>query len=108
MLEEYLVQTCYVITMGRNEYSDYTEISRVAEACRFREITTVRRAPQQEILDSDALLHLAPTTAVVKGSIINFEGTYYQVERITFARRLGETEVQFVKADLKVTDVNIS
>lgn len=108
MLEEYLVQSCYIITMGRNEYSDLIEVSRVLEACRFREITTVRRGTYQELIDSDAIIHLIPASTAVKGGIILFDGVYYQVERITKARRLGETTVQFVKCEVKITDIRIS
>lgn len=108
MLEDYLVQTCYIVTPSRNKYGDFTVSTRVLENCRFREITTLRRVPQQEVNDTDAQLWLAPDTTATREKLVLFDGIYYQIERINKARRLGETEVQFVKCDLKVTDINVS
>lgn len=108
MLENYLIQTCNIIAVIRNEYSDYVLGTRTAEACRFRFISTMRRETHNEVSDSDAMIWLAPSSSVVLGSIIEFENVFYQVERINKARRLGEDTVQFIKCDLKVTDVAIS
>lgn len=108
MLDEHLVQECSIITPVRNRYGDYALGTSVDEACRFREISTVQRGVHSELNDSDAMLWLSAETSAVKGSIVLFDGTYYQIERLTKARRLGESDVQFVKCDLKVTDIAIS
>ena len=108
MLEEYFNQECAFPTLLRNAYGDYTETSRVTENCRFREITTMRRSAHQEVNDSDATIWLRPATVATKGCLLIFEGVYYQVERLTKARKLDDAEVHFVKCDLKITDVNIS
>lgn len=108
MLEEYFVQTCYIITMVRNEYGDYVKSSSVEEGCRFREISVLRRVSHGDVSDSDALIHLALDSSVTKDKFILFDGVYYQIERIVNARILGESEVQFIKCELKITDINIS
>lgn len=108
MLENYLVQTCYLVTTSRDEYGDYINGATTALSCRFREINTIRRVSNQELNDSDAMLWLAPDAAVAKGNIILFESVYYQIERITKSRKLGSASVEFIKCDLKITEVGVS
>ena len=108
MLEEYLVQTCYIVTTTRNTYGDYVLSSTTQEACRFRYITTTRRESHNEVDDSDAMIWLIPSTVARVRSIIKFEDVYYQVERINKARKLGSDTVEFVKCDLKIVDLAIS
>ena len=105
MLEEYLVQTCYKITYTTNAYGDITESSRAALSCRFREISTMRRGTHAEENDADAMLWLASSVSVNIGDIILFDSVFYQIERLTNARRLGESDTQFIKCDLKVRDI---
>lgn len=108
MLEGYLVQTCKLVSPTRDEYGDYIEGVGVELACRFRYINTITRGTRNETNDSDAMVWFAPTASVAVGNIILFEGVHYQIERLNKARRLGESEVQFIKCDLKVTDIGIS
>lgn len=108
MLDDYLVQTCKLVSPSRDEYGDYIDGEGTELACRFREINTIQRGTHRETNDSDAMIWFAAGAAVQKGNIILFEGVNYQIERINKARRLGETDVQFIKCDLKVTDIGIS
>ncbi len=108
MLEEYLVDECKLVSPTRNEYGDYQDTASTVLKCRFREISTMRRTMNQEISDADAQIWFTSSSGVHVGNIILFDGTYYQIERLTKARRLGETEVQFIKCDLKITDIGIS
>lgn len=108
MLDSYLVQSCELVSPSRNEFGDYIDGSEVTLPCRFRDIQTLKTGDHQELNDSDAMLWVSANSGVVRGSIIRFEGSTYQVERITPARRLGETAVQFIKCDLKVTDIGVS
>lgn len=108
MLEGYLVQTCKLVAPTRDEYGDYIDGTGTELPCRFREINTIVRGTRNELNDSDAMIWFAPGAPVAKGNIILFEGVNYQIERINKARRLGESEVQFIKCDLKVTDIGIS
>ena len=108
MLERYLVQEGKLITPTRNKYGDYEDESSEVVACRFRYITTLRRATHQEIRDADAMVWFAPDTTVSIGQPFYFEGVYFQIERINKARRLGGSDVQFIKCDLKITKNEIS
>ena len=108
MLDEYLIQTCELVAPTRNEYGDYISSSNTELACRFREINTVRRGSHEEYRDSDGMFWFKADSGVQKGNIILFEGTHYQVERITKARKLDDAEVHFIKAEVKITDIGIS
>lgn len=108
MLEGYLVQTCRIVTVGRNLFGDSIIASSVAENCRFRNIPTIRRTTNQEVNDTDALVHLAPNSSITKDKYILFDGVYYQPERIIYARKLGSDTIEFIKVEVKVTDIMIS
>ena len=109
MLESYFVDECTIMSSPtRNGYGDYIEGVGVVESCRWRDITTERRSTNQEIIDADAMVWLKPTTTATVGCIILHDGIHYQVERFTKAKRLGESVVQFVKCDLKITDIGVS
>ncbi len=106
MIDNYLVQTCYLVGTTINSYGDREYSSLTTLKCRFREISTTRDEPHSEIRDADAMLWLQGGVSVNRGSIISYDGVYYKVERTTFARRLGETNVLFLKCDLKVFDIS--
>ena len=109
MLDGYLVQTCQKVSTTQDAYGDhFRSLSNVTLSCRFRDITMVRRGTHEETNDSDAMMWFAPDAEIERGTIILFEEKYYQIERITKARRLGETTVQFLKCDVKFFDTAIS
>lgn len=109
MLEEYFVDTCQIIPEVRDAYGDFVDSNNgVTEYCRFRDITTVRRESHGEVIDADAMIWLRAGASVTRGTIILFESVYYQVEKITRAKRLGSTEVLFLKCELNVMRVIIS
>jgi hypothetical protein len=108
MLEGYLVQECDLISTTKNSYGDYIYQTTATLACRWRDIPTVIRGSHNELNDADSMVWLAPDSLVVKGSILKFEGYYYQVERLNSARRLGEGQIQFLKCDVKVLNIGIS
>lgn len=110
MLEKYLVQTCKILNnVKRDEFASYIDDNTgVNESCRFRYINTIRRENHAEVSDSDAMLWLKYGTVAINGSIVLFEGVYYQIERLNRARKLGRSNVEFVKCDLKVIRVIVS
>lgn len=108
MLENYFIQSCEVIATTRNDFGDEVEGVTETLACRWRDITQVRRGSHEDTSDADALVHFAPDTTVVRGSILKYNGEYYQVEQITYARRLGEETVQFVKCQCTITNLGVS
>lgn len=108
MLDHYFVQICYLVDVTRNAYGDRIQGTTTELPCRFREISTTRRETNREVVDADAMLWVGVDSGVANKSVVLFDGIYYQVERITKARRLGESEVQFIKCDLKVIDIALS
>ena len=107
-LDRHLVQTCEIVSPSRNAFGDYVNGSTVTESCRFREVSSIRRTTNSEQNDTDAMIWLGAATTAENGSIILFDSVYYQVERITKARKLGKSTIEFIKADLKITDIGIS
>jgi len=95
-----MLHTIYKVTTTRNAYGDFIASGEVALACHFREITQVAERSGNTQFDSDAMAWLEPDSGVVKQDILKFENTFYQVERITKARRLHNPTVQFIKVEL--------
>lgn len=108
MISRYLNQTCFLITEERNAYGDYIYVSSEEVACRYREISTIRYGNKEEILDTDAMIWFASDQPVDRGTIIKVGSVYYQVERVFKARRLGESDVQFIKCELKIKNIAVS
>lgn len=108
MIDSYFVQSCELITTTRNDFGDEIEGVSAVLSCRWRDITQIRRGSHQDTSDADALVHFPADTNVVRGSILKYNGEYYQVEQITYARRLGETTVQFVKCQCTITNLGLS
>lgn len=96
--------TCSIATVTRDEWSDYSVASSTSVSCHFRRITNIRTVSHGEERDADAMVWFPAATSVDIGSIVLFDGLSYQVERLTKAHRLGESTVQFIKCDLKITD----
>lgn len=108
MLEHTFKQTCKLLTVTRNAYGDYDYSTYTTLSCKFREISSIRRGTFQELNDTDAMLWVGPSAAVVKGSLIEFEGVVYQVERLVKARIIDDPTVQFIKCELKINDIGFS
>lgn len=94
-----MLHTAYKVTVTRNAYGDYLSSGTTALSCHFRYITEVVTENNQQI-QSDAQGWFEAGSGVEKGDIIKFEGEHYRVERVTQARRLRETTVQFIKTEL--------
>ena len=108
MLENYFVDSCEVVTTQRNDFGDEIEGVTQTLACRWRDITMIRRGSHMDGSDANVLAHFPPNAPVARGSVLKHDGEYFQVEEITFAKRLGETTVQFIKCTLTVTSLGIS
>jgi len=100
-----MVMDAQIVTVTRDEWSDYTEDTSTSIKCHFRQIDTTRRMTHSVENDADAMIWFAADANVEKDTIIRFDDVDYQVERIVKARRLGESTVQFLKCDLKITKV---
>lgn len=108
MLDGYLVDQCEVIATTRNDFGDEVEGVTQVLPCRWRDITLVRRGSHMDTSDANALVHFAADAPVERGSILKFDGEYYQVDEITKAKRLGETTVQFIKCGVTITNLGVS
>lgn len=108
MLEDYFVDNCELVETSRNDFGDEVQGITQALPCRWRDITLVRRGNHMDNSDASSLVHLPPTAPVVRGSILKYNGEYYQVEQITLARRLGSMDIQFIKCEVNITSIGIS
>lgn len=95
-----MLHTAYLVTMSRNGYMDLTASGETPFACHFRYITNIDTTPNNEQIQSDALLWCEPDIAIAKGSVVKFEGEHFMVERLTKARRLRNPQVLFIKCEL--------
>lgn len=95
--------SCQIITTTRNRFGDWVYDVGSSVACHFRENTITRRGAQMEINDADAMVWFPAGTDVEVGSVLLFEGKYYEVIEHVNARRLSDDTVQFIKCDLKRT-----
>lgn len=94
-----MLHTAYKVTKVRNKYGDYEGNDQTALPCHFREITALIDG-LADTIQSDALAWFEPESGVVKGDVISFEDTLYKVERLTKARKLRSTNVEFIKTEL--------
>lgn len=92
--------TAYKVSTTRNAYGDYVAGSQTALPCHFRYITSLVSTGSSEALQSDAMAWFESDSGVVKGDILIIDDDGFKVERITKARRLRDTTVLFLKADL--------
>lgn len=91
--------TAYKVNYSLNAYGDKIIDDEITLKCHVRIITELNVNSNNEQYQSDAMFWFEPDSGVVKGDIIKFDGTYYQVERLTEARRLRSTTVQFIKTE---------
>lgn len=110
MLDEYLVDECQLVNTTRDDFGQ--EITGVTEtlACWWRDIKRTNRGSNTDTDDADTIVWFAAADKdkVPEGTILFYEGKYYQVDKRVRARRLGETEVQFVKCEVFTTTIGIS
>jgi len=108
MLTQHLVDECELVETTRNDFGDEILESVETLACRWRNITLLRRGSHMDGSDADSLVHFEPDAPVFRGAILKYQGEYYQVDDITYAKKLGSTEVQFIKCGVNITNLGIS
>lgn len=94
-----MLHTAYKVTTTRNAYGDFIPSGETALPCHFRYITEQVTAGN-ETIQADAMAWFKADSGIDRKDIIKFENEYFRVERVTKARRLRETNVQFIKVDL--------
>jgi len=95
-----MLHTAYKLTTTRNKYGDYVSSDETELNCHFREITELQHNELADGVQSDAMAWFEPDSGIERGDVIKFESVYYKVERLTQARRLRSTAVQFIKVSL--------
>ena len=95
-----MLHVAYKVVTTRNAYGDYIASGETPYRCHFRYITEQVTSTNTETIQSDAMAWFDPTADIDRGDIIKFEGEHFRVERVTKARRLRETDVQFIKVEL--------
>ncbi len=104
MLQSYLNQVMTKISVHRNVYGDITADggSSTQVGCRFRVITnTTNSSSHEEVHSEEAMAWFAPNSGIVRGDILLYEGQTWKVQKVNEARRLGETDIQFLKCWLQ-------
>lgn len=92
------------IGITRNAANDKVYQSYEVVKCHFREINRYEAGVatnNREETRSDAFAWFAADEPCDEGSIYKIEGQYYRAIRVTKARRLGESDIQFIKAELE-------
>lgn len=95
-----MLHTAYKQTSTRNAYGDFESTSETAIPCHFRYITEQATASNNEQIQSDAMAWFEPDSGIARKDIIKFDNEFFRVERVTKARRLRDTTVQFLKVEL--------
>ena len=108
MLERYLVQVCEKVNYTDDDFGQRRATTTETLACRWRDIPRRERSAQMDYEDSDSMVWFAPGTDVAEGDILLFEGQSYEIRRINRARKLGGTQVQFLKCDTRRTNIGVS
>jgi hypothetical protein len=92
-----LTQTCTIIETSLNRFGDYVEQDGAQYRCRFRDITDISELPNNETTGSQAILWLDANAPVQRGTIVKIENEYFRIDRITKARKLTSSNVEFIK-----------
>ena len=100
MIDEYLVDSAYLVSVSRNTDADLVFGAETPLNCRWREEHQLRQVAGREAAETDAMAWFQVGSGVVAGSVIKYDGIYYRVETLRKARVLGETDVQFIKCQM--------
>jgi len=95
-----MLHAIFKATKTRNEYGDLVGTALTQLSCHFRYITDQVSGGSNETINSDAMAWFEPDSGIERRDILRFDNEYFRVERVTKARRLRETNVQFLKCEL--------
>lgn len=95
-----MLHTAYKVSYTRNAYGDYVTSTETTLKCHFREINQQVTDNNDETIQSDAMAWFEPDAGIDRKSIVRIQGMYYRVERIIKARKLHNSNVQFLKCEL--------
>lgn len=92
-----LTQTCTVIQSTVNAYGEQEHVSEEDVACRVREITALEQGATGEQETSDAMAWFEADADIQEATLFREGGETYRVQEVTKARRLGSSDVLFLK-----------
>lgn len=95
-----MLHTAYKVTESRNAYGDITASGSTELVCHFRNITDLVTTGTNEYVNADAMAWFEPDADIAKNDVVQIDGEHWRIERITKARKLRTTAVQFLKCDL--------
>jgi len=102
MLSHTYTQSAKIIVTSKDKYGDQKQTSQASINCRFRYITEVDKGVNREGMEAfDAIVWVAPETAIEEGTILQIEDKYWRVNRLVRARRMTDSTIQFLKAFVK-------
>lgn len=108
MLAHAMVDECELIGVEQDDFGDMVQESTETLPCRWRNITLVRRGSHQDGSDSDSLVHFQPDAPVYRGAILKYQGEYYKVDAITYAKKIASNTVEFIKCGVSITNLGVS
>jgi len=100
MLAHVFNQTGKIINTTTDKHGDQKVDSETEISLRFRYITELDKGVNREgvMTASDAIVWMAPDTAVEEGSILYIDSKYWRINRLIRARRMSGSTVEFLKA----------
>ncbi len=95
-----MLHTAYKVNYTRNEYGDYIATSSTEIKCHFRYINEVITNTTNEMIQSDAMAWFEPDSGLGINDLVLVDGNHYRIEKLIKARKLRNSDVQFLKASL--------
>ena len=108
MLEAKMVIPCTIWSKTTDEYGDLRKTAGVSTVCWFRDIDSLDQAPNREADISHSMAWLQPTQSVSDGDYLTILDNDYRIITVTYAKRLGSSEVQFIKCQLNKLGATVS
>lgn len=101
MLDSYFTQRVVIVPTKRSLYGDIIVDPtgrQIRCYCRFRVIESAITTNNKEERRSDeAMVWFSPKMPIVDNGILFYENRYWKIVKINEARRLGGTQIQFLK-----------
>lgn len=101
MLERAYTTTAYKVEYTHNNFGEKVESSSAERKIWFREITNIDRQNKMEVATSDAMFRDTGDSGWAENDILKVDTQYYRITKITYAKKLGSTKVEFVKGLLQ-------
>lgn len=103
-----MVIDCTIYQQTGDRYGDLRKTTGVTTTCWFRDIKNFEHTTNRDVDTSTSMAWLRATESVSKGDIMTILGNDYRVTEATFAKRLGSSDVQFIKCQLKLQGATVS